>query len=205
MRACCDASWKNGGQIGRVSDEAHPVGTYHSSRIEHGGPGGRAFSPRFASAPYSPLAVGPRPCSRGGRLVVGTASTPVVGPTRRSWSTLQSLCSGSALKKIEFEREPGATNSHLSPDMRVDVALFGAAPSRGRVAGRLWNPPPPPGWLAGWRAPRKQPKYAVHHCTASSHAWYGYGDGFARVGGGRPPFKNTLTSYSKLPCLRNLP
>ena len=23
--------------------------------------------------------------------------------------------------------------------------------------------------------------------------------------GGRPPFKNTVSSYSKLPCLRNLP
>ena len=78
--------------------------------------------------------------------------------------------------------------------------------SCGWVAGRLWKLPPP-GWLAGWLAgaPGKQPKYVVHHCTASSHAWYGYGDGFARVGGGRPPFKNTLTSYSKLPCLRNLP
>ena len=41
----------------------------------------------------------------------------------------------------------------------------------------------PPGWLARWRAPGKQPKYVVHHCTASSHAWYGYGYGFARVGG----------------------
>ena len=66
----------------------------------------------------------------------------------------------------------------------------GAAPSRGWVAGRLWNPPPPSppsppllGWLAGWRAPGKQPKYVVHHCTASSHAWCAYGDGFARVGG----------------------
>ena len=51
--------------------------------------------------------------------------------------------------------------------------------------GGFGNPPlpPPPGWLAGWRAPGKQPKYVVHHCTASSHAWYGYGDGFARVGG----------------------
>ena len=48
------------------------------------------------------------------------------------------------------------------------------------------SPPPPPwlaSWRAGWRAPGKPPKYAVHHCTASSHAWYGYGDGFARVGG----------------------
>ena len=45
------------------------------------------------------------------------------------------------------------------------------------------DPPPPLGWLAGWRAPRKQQKYVVHNCTASCHAWYGYGDGFARVGG----------------------
>ena len=78
--------------------------------------------------------------------------------------------------------------------MRVNLArggnglwAMGAAPSRGWVAGRLWNPPPPPpwlaGWLTGWRAPEKQPKYVVHHCTASSHAWYGYGDGFAMVGG----------------------
>ena len=59
---------------------------------------------------------------------------------------------------------------------------IGDAPSRAWVAGRLRNPPPP-GRLAGRRAPGKQPKYVVHHCTASSHAWYGYGDGFARVGG----------------------
>ena len=51
--------------------------------------------------------------------------------------------------------------------------------------GGFGNPPPspPPGWLAGWRAPGKQSKYVVHHCTASSHAWCAYGDGFARVGG----------------------
>ena len=46
-----------------------------------------------------------------------------------------------------------------------------------------FGPPSPRGWLARWRAPGKQPKYAAH-CTASSHAWYGYGFGFARVGGG---------------------
>ena len=70
---------------------------------------------------------------------------------------------------------------------RILTRNKGATPSRGWVAGRLWKPPPSPpprpGWLAGWRAPGKQPKYVVHHCTASSHAWYGYGDGFARVGG----------------------
>ena len=51
--------------------------------------------------------------------------------------------------------------------------------------GGFGNPPPllppPPPWLAGWLA--GAPKYVVHHCIASSHAWYGYGDGFARVGG----------------------
>ena len=43
--------------------------------------------------------------------------------------------------------------------------------------------------LVGWRAPGKRPKYVVHHCSASSHAWYGYGDGFARVGGGSATFQ----------------
>ena len=41
---------------------------------------------------------------------------------------------------------------------KTSCSHMGAGPSRGWVAGRLWNPPPPP-WLAGWLArPRKTAK-----------------------------------------------
>ena len=89
---------------------------------------------------------------------------------------------------------PNPFLDHLLLFLSYRFSLFnsGAAPSRGWVAGRLWNPPTPPppppaGWLAG--APGKRPKYFVHQCTASSHAWYGYGDGFARVGRGSNTFQ----------------
>ena len=65
------------------------------------------------------------------------------------------------------------------------VVYVQAALSRSWVAGRLWNPPPPR--LAGcWARPRKKAK--MQHFTASSHAWYGGGHGFARVGGGSTTF-----------------
>ena len=43
--------------------------------------------------------------------------------------------------------------------MHASSLRCGAAPSRGWVAGRLWKPPSPPCWLAGWLAhPRKTAK-----------------------------------------------
>ena len=73
----------------------------------------------------------------------------------------------------------------------------------------LETPPPPPplaGWLAGWLArPRKTAKIrsAPLYRLFSRMVWvWGW---VCKGGGGRPPFKNTLTSYSKLHCLRNLP
>ena len=75
------------------------------------------------------------------------------------------------------------------------------------VAGRLWNPPPLVGWLAGWLARpqkiakiRSAPLYRLFSRMVWVWGWVCKGGG-----GGQPPFKNTLTSYSKLPCLRNLP
>ena len=94
-----------------------------------------------------------------------------------------------------------------TPPYETHSGHKGAAPSRGWVAGRLWNPPPlPPPRLVGWLArPRKTakipsaPLYRLFSCMVWVWGWV------CKGGGGRPPFKNTLTLYSKLPCLRNLP
>ena len=66
--------------------------------------------------------------------------------------------------------------------------------------------PPPRGWLAGWLARpwktvkiRSAPLYRLFSRMVCVWGWV------CKGGGGRPPFKNTLSSYSKLPCLRNLP
>ena len=68
----------------------------------------------------------------------------------------------------------------------------GAAPSRGWVVGRLWNPHPP--WLASWLARpwkttkiRSAPLYRLFSRMVCVWGWV------CKGGGGRPPFKKPHT------------
>ena len=96
--------------------------------------------------------------------------------------------------------------------MVVVASWFSVGELRLAAAGWLGgfgNPPNPPPPLAGWLASappelkttkiRSAPLYRLFSRMVWVWGWV------CKGGGGRPPFKNTLTSYSKLPCLRNLP
>ena len=110
-----------------------------------------------------------------------------------------------SIQGVPFIRDDTETHKKWLHIAQIIDKPYGAAPSRGWVAGRLWKPPPPP-WLAGWLARpwktlkiRSVPLNRLFSRMVCVWGWV------CKGGGGRPPFKNTLSSYSKLPCLRNLP
>ena len=78
---------------------------------------------------------------------------------------------------------------------------MGGALSRAWVAvmGGFGTPPPMAGWLAGAPLENSQNTWCTTVPPLLSRGM-GMGMGLQVWGGVQPTFKNTLTSYSKLPC-----